>query len=265
VLAVCAYAVIAEPRPPILRATVMALLFCGSLLLGRSRARLNWISAAAVVLLVCDPTAVFDVGFQLSFVAVVGVSYVTPALLRAAAAVRMVAEGTMHGRPFAPINPKIAADAVPRMYMLRRLRHAVWWFAASLFAVSVGAWLAGVPIVATHFNRVQPWGPVSSVVVFPLMYFVMVLGFVKIALMGISPTLGGVVAALLSAVDGLLIRVVEIFASLPGASPAIPAPPWWLVLFHYMFLLSLVWRFRSRPYEPQQDSRPLDRSAPALR
>ncbi|MGB2987097.1 MAG: ComEC family competence protein, partial [Phycisphaerae bacterium] len=81
IAAVCVYALVAEPRPPILRATVMALLFCGSLILRRPRARLNWISTAAVGLLVCDPTTVFDVGFQLSFAAVLGVSYLTPALL----------------------------------------------------------------------------------------------------------------------------------------------------------------------------------------
>ena len=76
-----AYGVVAEARPPILRACVMGLMFCGALLLRRPTSHFNWICAAAITLCLIDPMMVFDAGFQLSFAAVFGVAYVAPGLI----------------------------------------------------------------------------------------------------------------------------------------------------------------------------------------
>ena len=49
------YALIADPRPPILRATVITVAVCTGLLLGRPRNFLNGLSLAAIVILAVNP------------------------------------------------------------------------------------------------------------------------------------------------------------------------------------------------------------------
>ncbi|MFQ5413211.1 MAG: ComEC/Rec2 family competence protein [Phycisphaerae bacterium] len=278
--AVVVYVIIAEPRPPILRAGIIAMVYLVSRLLGRERAYLNWISVTVIVLAVVDPAMVFDVGYQLSSAAVLGVSYVNPALCGAAVyASRRVRwlwyrRGTRlsadeRDAVMAALDG-IAARCRPRRTwagVTRRLLHAL--------AISLGAWLAAVPIVAWHFHRIQPWGPIGSVVVVLLVGVVMWLGFAKILAGVMLPTVAALLGAPLAAATWCLIHIVNAVAALPGASITVAAPPLWLVAVYYAFLGVLVWAFprrdgatrRRRPRtdratQPLEATRPLDATRP---
>ena len=64
------YAILTGGRPPVTRATTLAVVLCGARLCGRPVFVGNTISFAALVLLVRNPTCLFDPGTQLSFLAV---------------------------------------------------------------------------------------------------------------------------------------------------------------------------------------------------
>ncbi|MEK7757194.1 MAG: ComEC family competence protein, partial [Planctomycetota bacterium] len=113
VLSIIIYALVADPRPPILRATVMGLLFCIALLLRRPQATLNWTSAATVILILFDPTTVFDAGFQLSFAAVLGVGYLAPSLQCAMAAGRLWFQHVVLGDRFVVQDRQLILAAAP--------------------------------------------------------------------------------------------------------------------------------------------------------
>jgi len=247
VLSIITYALVADPRPPILRATVMGLLFCVSLLLRRPTTTLNWTSAAAVILILFDPTTVFDAGFQLSFAAVLGVGYLASALLPALDVGGLWFERVVLARRFAVQDRHLARAAETPLLgpgrHVRRLWQVVSKYVVILVFASVAAWLAGLPIVAAYFHRVQPWGAISSAIVFPLMSVVMILGVLKVAITAISPVLASVVAALLDVTDGWIVRIVEFLAALPGTDVTASTPPWWLVVAYYTFLVAFVLRF----------------------
>ncbi len=246
-LAVCIYAAIAEPRPPILRAAVIASLYCVSRLLGRERARLNWISASAILLALFDPPMVFDVGYQLSFAAVLGVCYLSPALLTGVASARRKYELVILKRPRADEDRRLMATQAMPQHLSSRLLRTGWrgvnrYIKAGL-AITFGAWLAALPLVADHFQRVHLWGALNSLVAFPLVMIVMALGFVKLVVGGILPGVGSVVGGARTAADSLLISLVQRLGSLPGASLAAPSPPWWVIVSYCVLLLSFVLRF----------------------
>jgi competence protein ComEC len=69
-----AYAYLCEGGIPILRATLMLGLYLGARLVYRDRAPLNAVGAAALILLVMDPRALFDAGFHLTFLAVIAIA-----------------------------------------------------------------------------------------------------------------------------------------------------------------------------------------------
>lgn len=67
------YAIMTGCSPPTIRATIMATLVIGSYLLQRSHSSGNALCAAAVIILVVWPKSLFEVGFQLSFMAVAAI------------------------------------------------------------------------------------------------------------------------------------------------------------------------------------------------
>ncbi|MFQ5589904.1 MAG: ComEC/Rec2 family competence protein [Phycisphaerae bacterium] len=251
-VSVIVYVALAEPRPPILRAGVISVLYCTARLVGRRRACMNWISASALALVIADPPTVFDAGFQLSFGAVFGVSYLTPALARIAQDVVGRLRRASGTRALVADLPRLRAGGAPAdvdaMNATRWARRLVYGYAPRALAVTAGAWLATVPIVAAHFQRLQPWGALNSLLTFPLVAIVMGLGFAKLVLSALLPSLGAYLASPLAGADSLLIRFVERLGALPGVSLDVAAPPAWLMAAYYIFLLALVYRFPTGTY-----------------
>ncbi len=112
------------------RATVQISLLLAARVLQRPARPLGLLAAAALILLVADPAAIFNAGFQLSFAALAGII-------------------TLRHRVQAALGP------LPPV-----LRSAV--------AVCVAASAATTPLAAYHFGRVAPVGVLASLVAVPL-------------------------------------------------------------------------------------------------
>jgi competence protein ComEC len=260
--AVVFYLLVAEPRPPILRASIIALIFCTACFLGRQRARLNWISATVIVLALVKPGMVFDVGYQLSSAAVLGVSYLSPVIWRLAGMSRntlrrLVLRRTQYEEQLLEPSGNNRRRS-PRFHA--RALGGISRYLGTGLAISIGAWLAALPVVMVHFNRVHPWGPVNTVVIMPLVTVVLALGFSKLVLAAVSPALGSLLGGPLAAADSLLIHVVEHLSKLPGAAIGAQAPPWWLIGLYYVFLACLAFRLPRKPFyleAPFLDDKPV--------
>lgn len=72
------YAVLTGLSPSVVRAVIMATVLAGSVIMERVHSSFNALLTAAVVILVADPSALYAVGFQLSFVAVAAILVVMP-------------------------------------------------------------------------------------------------------------------------------------------------------------------------------------------
>lgn len=237
------YALVTEPRPPILRATIVGMLYCLSILLLRGHASLNWLSAAAIILLVVDPACVFDVGFQLSFAAVLGVSHLAPSLLTAGRNLRRAS--FVAPIPFFPMpSPRpLREDLSPSLRFQQLIRLALARLGRAIavtLAVSFGAWLAGLPIGLFHFQRMQPWGAVNSVAVLPLITLVTVLGAAKVVVAVVSPTLSVALGSVIHIANEGLLELIQILAKLPGASLFGPSPPFWWIIGFYATLVGFI-------------------------
>lgn len=67
------YAAITGFSPSVMRAVLMFTLYQGGVMLSRSSNNLNTLLAAGLILLVLNPNYLYDIGFQLSFVAMFGI------------------------------------------------------------------------------------------------------------------------------------------------------------------------------------------------
>ena len=224
-VAVTAYAILAEPRPPILRATVMADLFCLAVLFRRPVRSANWLALAAIILLAINPTQLFLPGFQLSFITVTVIIYLSPVVHDAGR--RLVDRALRRDDPLLmpDIQRRLNEPSTLRKVVGRVLSVLGWWLA---FVVS--AWMVSLLLSAHHFQRVAIWGWLNNFLVFPLIWLTEIAGLAKTVLTAIAPPIAGLPGILLAGLTNTLIALVGLLARLPGSGMPTPAVPGWLTV-----------------------------------
>ncbi|MBI2901547.1 MAG: ComEC/Rec2 family competence protein [Planctomycetes bacterium] len=181
------YALTAGLEASVLRAAIMASVWLGAEIFRRRSDPPVSLAAAALVILAFDPHQVRDVGFQLSFLAVIGILALVPLL----------------SRSFGPQRPWI---------------HRV--YGAAL--VSLAAWLATAPVVQTEFHLLTPCVLVTNLLFSPLVLAITALGAVSIA---VPPAglLTGVVYDVLAWLARAITSVPGSYFFVPGLPPALAA------------------------------------------
>jgi competence protein ComEC len=233
-----AYAVIAEPNPPILRAVLMGVIGCIGLILRQRFNALNWLAAAAIILLLFNPGILFAASFQLSFVVVLGLILLAPLVPDPIHAVDRWRRGL--SKPPADLASVDEDSMHLRSAFLEFLLDAVR--ITSICALT--AWLVGLPLSVYHFGMFAPWGFVNSILLAPFAFVVMVLGFLKLILAPIAyvsvDLLGPALHGVTKAMNGVVLKM----AAIPGTSLSIepPSPVW--VACCYVLMLLWLWRAR---------------------
>ncbi len=187
--ALVVYMLITGSQPPVVRATIMALsLFLGSSL-GRRVHPLQSVGLAAMIMFTADARQLFDVGFQLSFGAVIAILLLTPRLLQ------------------------IVIHREHRTMMWRLVRTVY-----SLFAVSIAASVGTLPLTAMAFGRLSIIGFIANLVIVPATGLSVVLGIVSAAVAPVQAWVAASYAALNRMVLMFTIEGAERAASLPWAT-----------------------------------------------
>jgi competence protein ComEC len=195
----------------------------------------NLLSLAVILILLIRPIDLFNAGFQLSFVVVLGLFLFVPAIYK---------------RQFAWRSSDFP-ELTNQMWWQMRLDDTVpWWqlaprfvthYAGQLILCSVTAWLVGLPLAAFHFHRITPWAAIGSAILFPLIWLAMMLGFCKLFLAVFSPMLSHFCAGPLYAVSKQVVRLTDMLADLPYSQINIALPPYWLILWFYAMLTLAAW------------------------
>jgi competence protein ComEC len=135
------YAFVTGLSPSVLRAVTMFSFMVMATMLGRKRSIYNTLAASAFLLLFWDPMLLFAVGFQLSYLAVLGIMYLQP-----------------------------------RIYSIftlsNRILDKLWLFSS----VSIGAQIATVPLSLYYFHQFPTYFVVANWVVVPAALVVLCLG-----------------------------------------------------------------------------------------
>ena len=188
ILGLIAYMVITGSSASVVRATIMAIvLLCGTLF-ERKTDIYNSISVAALILLFWNTNTLFDVGFQLSFAAVISIVYFYP---RLESLIKRIPER------FEEIK---GVDAILK-----------------LFAVSLASQLGTVPFTAYYFGRVSLISLVANIPVVPISGLNTFIGVAEIMMYPISPWIAKLYAAVNDFLVWFLLGFVKQAASVPFA------------------------------------------------
>ena len=210
-VAVWIYAFICGLSIPTLRASLMFSIFAVARLLGRFTDRLNVWAQAAVLLLIVSPYALFDVGMQLSFGAVLAI-FVT----------------------WGALNQRITPSS-------SRIVSYLYYLIVTTIAVQLFVW----PILARSFGTTAVWLLLANLLLSPLATLLIITGLVTMGLLAIGlPT--KLLPLLLVGVSDLTSGAMTLLKQHFTAQLTI-AMPLWLCIAYYLLLYAWAQYLLARP------------------
>ncbi|MDF5709752.1 MAG: ComEC/Rec2 family competence protein [Nostoc sp. S4] len=186
-------------QPAVLRAVIMGFAALVGLLLKRKVKQLGSLLLAATLLLLFNPLWIWDLGFQLSFLATLGLVVTVPAIIER----------------LGWFPPAIA----------------------SLIAVPLAATIWTLPVQLFVFGVVPTYSLLLNVVSTPLISIISIGGIISAIGALIFPEVGSFLAGLLHYPTDWLIKLVEFFSNLPGNSVAVGSISTWQLLTIYGLII----------------------------
>jgi len=213
------YALITEASPPVVRATVMALTALWGKVLEKKIDGFNILGISALFQLLISPSALFDIGFQLSFLSVFSIFY----------GYQQFKTWTEHW----PIFQKV--KKIPWLWAL----FLTCW-------VSLVAQLGTLPLVAFYFNCLPLVSIPANLLAIPLSGVLTSLAFISWIFSAFHPWIGLVYANLNQLLLRFFLWFIHTMASLPGSSAIVPSPSVIdIFLWYISFGLLFHWKQRS--------------------
>ena len=180
------YCLLTGASTPVVRATVMAVVFLSGFLLQREPDIYNSLGLAALFILGANPRQLFDIGFQLSFASVISIVYLYP---------KMKSFFRVESIGPKPLRAIISGGLV-----------------------SLSAWLGTLGFVAYYFRIFAPVTVLANILIVPLASLITLCGFSLIAAGLICPSLSVLFASTSELLVLFLININTFLLKLPGAS-----------------------------------------------
>lgn len=208
-LAVFAYAFLTGFEPPVLRAAVMVFVTTVALYFGRMANVLWTLGLAAVFIVFLFPQSLFEVSFQLTFAATLGI-----------VTLGKVLEEKWRNLPFLGQNAAIATSA----------------------------YLFTAPIIIFYFGRISPIAPLANILVAEAVFPMMVLGFLTAILSLIFMPLAQIMAYFAFVPALYFSGIVRVFAAMPIAQYSFGQGNWIMAIVIYLALVAFLWITRAKQY-----------------
>jgi len=188
------YAVITGMNPPVLRAAIMASLFLAAGMLGRQRSAITGLAFAAAIMTAANPRTLWDVSFQMSFLAMAGLISVSPFL-------------QSWGR-----------EAVNRVFGEDGAATSAVRYVTDNLSITLGVLVTVWPLIAYYFGIISLIAPLATFLALPALPWVIVTGTLTAGLGLIIIPVAQVVGWLAWLCTSWMLLVVTGLAGIPGAS-----------------------------------------------
>ena len=224
IIAVVIYTVLVGAESSVVRAAVMAILMIlAATMLGRPTFLPAILFGAAFFMTLLNPKILWDVGFQLSFAATLGLTlYLGP-----------------WSRSFHNLVQPVTGDSIANTSTR---------FIADVVLATFAATIMTFPLMIYHFKTISLVNPLANLLILPAQPGIMTWGGVATLAGMISPTLGQIPAWIAWLFLNYTIELVEFFGALPLATTTVALSPFGLAAF-YVLIFAASWLVRSSPDE----------------
>ncbi len=180
-LCIWIFAAISGLSPPVNRAATMFSFILVGKLIQRETVLYQSVLVSALLLILIDPLVIFDVGFQLSYAAVLGIIFIHPMLYA-------------------------------RLSFSGWIPDKIW----QITSVSLAAQLATLPAILFYFHQFPNYFLVANLIVIPLSFVVLAIGLAFLAFASV-PFVGDFLAWFLDLVLSVMNWTIRKIDSIPGA------------------------------------------------
>ncbi|MBI4548641.1 MAG: DNA internalization-related competence protein ComEC/Rec2 [Ignavibacteriae bacterium] len=182
------YIFLTGSAPSVVRAVIMAIVFLGAKLMEYKTDLYNSLALASLVILLIDAKQLFQPGFQLSFAAVFSLIYLSP--------------------KFYSLKSLFPTSLKENKLILATLM---------LMAVSLAAGIGTLPFTSIYFGKISVISFLANIIIVPLSNVILALGMLTVVISYVSSWLASVYAEVTSLCTWILLKLVDMFGTLPFA------------------------------------------------
>lgn len=196
------YSMLAGLVPPVIRSGIMGALSFAAVALGREKEARRILLITGLVMLLISPLLLFNISFQLSFMATAGLLYIAPNI-------RKMLERL-------PLSTAIAMN----------------------LAITIAATLSTLPIIAWYFNVLSLSALIANLVVVPIVELIIILGLAA-GILALLPLIGSLIFMLDSLLLGIVFELTKILAAIPYSQIYMPSLSLAISMIYYLLLAGL--------------------------
>ncbi len=202
------YTILVGASPSVLRAAIMGTLSIFALQIGRRQAGLNTLGFVAALMALWNPLLLWDIGFQLSFAATLGL--------------------ILFGGSLEDLTVRLTSRFLPAEKAKKVVAPL-----AEFFLLTLAAQVTTLPIMAYHFGQISLIALVANPFVLPVQPGLMITGGLALLASIISLPLGKLLALVALPFPAYTIRAVEWFNQFPhGVIVLGDLSMFWVILFY---------------------------------
>lgn len=236
------YAVITGLSPSVLRAATMFSILQIGIMIARHTNIYNTIAGSAVILMVLNPFIITQIGFQLSYLAVLGIVYLYPKIYPLfTLGSSDIAQYKLHNNYVKRITAFFRYDL---KWFAWKILNGAW----QILVVSLSAQLATSPLSLFYFHQFPNLFLIANLVVIPLSSILMYSG-VFLLLFSPVPMLAEWPAGVLNIILHELNHFIFLFQKIPYAMTEGISIGVGIMLLMYVFLLLFFWFIESGKFK----------------
>jgi len=217
IIGIFLYAFLVGGDAAVMRAAFMGSISLFARQLGRRNMGLNALMVVALIMALINPFVLWDVGFQLSFFATLGL--------------------ILYAEPFSNLTAN---------FISKITKHDTSTFTRILnenVILTLAAQLTTIPIMAYHFKRISLISLIANPFILPVQPAVMILGGLAVFVSLVINPLGQLIAWIAWPFPAYTIRIVELFDRVPNGTIFLGDSSFWLVAGFYIALLAVTFNW----------------------
>lgn len=214
VLIVILFTVVTGASASVIRASIMGIIVLTAMRLGRLSQTAYALALTGMAMVSINPKLLrFDIGFQLSFLATLG----------------LVLFSSLLDKKFSQ-----------KEFFKESL---IWPVMKTTFVATLAAQILVIPVIAYHFRQVSLISPLANLLILPAVPFSMAVGFFGGVTAFVWPLLGQIIGYVAWILLNYQIKTVEILSQIPFSAITFENLHWGWVVTYYSIAVVLYWRF----------------------
>lgn len=244
-LAVLSYAILTGFEAPVVRASLMVLASTLAIYTGREYWPLLGLIVAALIIIFFAPQALFEISFQLTFAASLGIMTLGKKIQSSVPGFQLSDTSWSASQSISLATGQQKTEKLKSENRRQRTDNLKGLLIQNA-AIATSAYIFTTPIILYYFGKVSILAPFANILVAEAIFPLMILGFLTAGASLILMPIAQIFAYLAYVPAFYFVKVVEIFASIPVEQVSFGQGNVWLVIVFYLilFLLMVIWSKR---------------------